>query len=82
VPFKVPYNALLKVPHFVLEVSHNRFTRVQGQKTIYFLIINIAVSALFSQCLKWFDKGFSLSKPLFSKSLLLWLVFNLQHGNK
>lgn len=47
-----------------LEVSYNRFSCIHGQKT--HLIIYIVASPLISQCLKQFDKGFSLSKLLLS----------------
>jgi len=49
---------------------YNRLTCTQGQKLFNFLIIYIAESALFSQCLIWFSKPFSLSKPHLSESLL------------
>jgi len=35
-----------------------------------YIFLYYTASALFSECLKWFDKGFSLSKPLLSNSLL------------
>jgi len=55
---------------FLLKVSYNSLAYIQGQFFLNFLIIYIAASLLLSHCLKQFDKGFSLSKPLLYESLL------------
>jgi len=41
---------------------------MQCKTHFIFLIISTAASALSSQSLKWFDQGFSLSKPRLSES--------------
>jgi len=61
------YSFKVKVANFVLE---SPTICLKGQKHFNFLIIYIETSALFSQCLKQFDKRFNLSKPLLSESLL------------
>jgi len=60
----------------VLQDYYNRFTCIQSKKkqknkqkkTLSFSHNIHCTSPLFSQCLKQFDKGFSLSKPLLSKA--------------
>jgi len=49
--------------------SYNRFTSIQGQKTLTFSH-NIHCTPHFTHCLKEFDKGFTLSKPRLSEGLL------------
>jgi len=71
----VPHYAILKVPNFVLEVSYNKFTCIQGQKTHC------------SHNIVRFDQGSSLIQGsillwLVSWPSVLWLVDRLQHASE
>jgi len=70
---KCSYYAILKAPNLVLKVSYNRFTCIQGQKHFNFPLYTLQHHSV-RQCQKRLYKGFSLSKPLLSENLLLWLV--------